>query len=159
MTALLYLAAFVLAFFPLGQAQIPQATLVVTANVQPVYRQGEEDSIDLTIILSDTAETVGEAVLFLNIVERDAAQTWTQAAHLIFASAREKESVFRIPFSGQALREGLTTRLVFKLRDHAKVGEYALVVQLYKGSETNPNRVKPEHRLSMRGFDFSVTNR
>lgn len=159
MTTLLYLAAFVPAFFPLGQAQVPQATLVVTENVQLVYRQGEEGNIDLTITLSDTAETVGEGVLFLNIVERDAAQTWPQAAHLIFASAREKESVFRIPFTGQALREGLTTSLAFKLRDHAKVGEYALVVQLYKGSETNPNRVKPEHRLSMQGFDFSVVER
>ena len=159
MTTLLYLAAFVLAFFPLGQAQVPQATLVVTANVQPVYRQGEEGSIDLTITLSDTAETVGEGVLFLNIVERDAAQTWPQAAHLIFASARERESVFRIPLSGRILREGLTTSLAFKLRDSAKVGEYALVVQLYKGSETNPNRVRPQDRVSMQGFDFSVTNR
>lgn len=140
----------------LGQAQSPQAVLNITANVQAVYRQGETGSIDFVITLNDDAATVGEGVLFLNIVERDAARNWPQAAHLIFATAREEKSVFRIVYSGEKLRDGLATSLSFKLRDRAKPGDYALVIQLYRGAETNPNRVRVADRVAMQGFDFSV---
>ena len=145
-----------LTFFVLGQAQSPRVTLNVTANVQATYRQGETADIDFVITLSDAAETVDEGVLFLNVVERDAARGWPQAAHLVFATAQEKESVFRVPYSGRALREGVSMGLSFKLREQAKPGDYALVIQLYRGRETNPNRVRVADRIALRGFDFSV---
>ena len=140
----------------LAQTQSPQAVLNVTANIQPEYRQGEEGSIDFVITLNDPGETVSEGVLFLNIVERDAARNWPQAAHLIFASASEAESVFKVPYSGQALRVGVGTRLNFKLRDRAKTSDYALVIQIFQGAETNPNRVRVADRIALQSFDFSV---
>lgn len=139
----------------LAQAQSPRATLSVTANVQTVYRQGEAGSIDFVITLDDAA-TVSEGVLFLNIVERDAARGWPQAAHLIFAAAREEKSVFRVLYTGRELQKGVAAGLKFTLRDRAKPGDYALVIQLYRGTETNPNRVRAADRIAMRGFDFSV---
>ena len=145
---------FVLTCVSLGLAQ---ATLLVMANVSSVYRQGEAGSIDFSLVLNDPEATVSEGVLFLNIVERDAARNWPQAAHLIFASAQERESVFRVPFSGETLRAGLKTSLEFKLRDRAKPGDYALVIQLYRGNETDPGRVRVADRIAMQSFDFSVT--
>ncbi len=139
-----------------SRAQTPPLTLLVTTNVQATYHQGETADIDFVITLNDAAETVDEGVLFLNVVERDVARGWPQAAHLIFATAQEKERVFRVPFSGQVLRGGLSTSLSFRLRDRAEPGDYALVVQLFRGAETNPNRVRVADRIALRGFDFSV---
>ena len=91
-------------------------TLLVTADLQPSYQQGQADNLELTIVLNDPDEIVGEGVLFLNSVERDAAKKFPQAAHKIFATAAESPSIFRIPYQGAALRAGFTTTLTFRLR-------------------------------------------
>lgn len=130
--------------------------LRVEAALEPVYLQGQGDEVELRIVLNDPAETLKEGVLFLNVVERDAARGWPQAAHKIFTSAEETPAVFRQPYTGTALRTGVTTSLAFELRAKAKPGDYALVVQLYEGSVTDPNRVSANNRVALKAFHFSI---
>lgn len=131
--------------------------LRVSVDIKSTYVQGQQDNINFTMNLNDQTGVFEEGVLFLNIVERDPAGKNPQAAHKIFTSAKETPKTFRQVYTGAELREGVSTTLEFGLRDGAKVGDYALVVQLFKGDETNPNRVKYENRVALKGFNFSIT--
>ena len=141
---------------PGGLAQVAPS-MQVSADMAPVYVQGRAGSVTLSMRLKDPDSTVSDGVLFLNVVERDEARGWPQVAHRIFALARETPKVFRLPYTGKELRRGVETRLEFQLRSRAKPADYALVVQLYEGTSTNPNRVEPENRLGMTGFNFTIT--
>mgnify|MGYP000008368532 CR=1 FL=1 len=151
----LVLTIFCLWICGLGTAQSGLG-LEVELDLASVYTQGQQADVKFDIFLNDTAD-LEQAVLFLNIVERDPAGKYPQAAHKIFATAKEVPSVFRKVYTGAALSKGVETTLSFQLRDGAKVGDYSLVVQLFEGDETNPNRVKVENRLALKGFDFSIT--
>lgn len=150
-------ALFCLYFLGLGVAQVTTG-LKVDVDLASTYRQGQQTNVTFAISLDDEELDLGQGVLFLNVVERDPAGKNPQAAHKIFATAKETPSVFRNVYTAAELREGLKTTLAFELRDSAKAGDYTLVVQLYKGDETNPNRVKYENRLALKGFNFSITN-
>lgn len=145
-----------LALLSSGLAQVAPS-VQVSADVAPVYVQGRTGNVTLSVRLEDPGNTISDGVLFLNVVERDEARGWPQVAHRIFALAKETPTVFRQPYTGEALRRGVKTRLEFQLRSRAKPADYALVVQLYEGTGTNPNRVKPENRLGMTGFNFTIT--
>lgn len=144
--------------FILSTNVLAQASLEVTTTLAASYPQGAEDAVTITVKLDEGAG-LEQGVLFLNIVERDPAGTYPQAAHRLFASASEEPGIFRVVVSSKALREGLQTTLSFSLRDRAKPGNYALVVQLFKGDTTNPGRVRVENRVGMRAFDFTVEAR
>lgn len=139
----------------LGLAQVTSG-LNVALNLETAYSQGQEATVNFVITLDDDALELEQGVLFLNIVERDAAGKNPQAAHKIFASAKETPSVFRTVYTGAELRAGVETSLSFQLRETAKIADYSLVVQLYRGAETNPNRVKYANRLALKGFNFSI---
>ena len=130
-------------------------TLEVITTLEQSYRQGQEGAITF-IISAETLDTAFEGVLFLNVVELDEARNWPQAAHKIFAAAKEAPTVFRVVRSGAELKGGLETELQFRLRERAKPGDYALVIQLYQGSVTDPNRVRGTDRIAMRGFNFRI---
>ena len=129
--------------------------LEVTTTLASSYSQGAEDAVTITVKLDEVAG-FEQGVLFLNIVERDPAQNYPQAAHKLFASANEEPGIFREVVSRQALRDGLQTTLSFSLRDRAEPGDYSLVVQLFEGETTNPGRVRVENRVGLRVFDFAV---
>ena len=141
---------------PCAAAQ-SELKLRVDVDMQSTYAQAQQGRISFTMVLEGPNEALDEGVLFLNVVERDPAGKNPQAAHKIFASAKETPKVFRQVYTGADLQKGVETTLEFQLRDSAKLGDYTLVVQLYRGSETNPNRVKYENRLALKGFNFSIT--
>lgn len=151
---LLPLLALVLVLFP-AAAEAPLVAQV-EAGLEASYRPGEHGEIAIRLVYDDPASGLTEGVAFLNVVERDPAHDWPQAAHKIFASASETPKVFRVVQSLEQLRAGLGTTLSFRLRDDAEPGEYALVVQLYRGSNTDPNRVRVEDRVLLKGFDFQI---
>lgn len=135
-------------------AEAPEAASEVRADLAASYRQGEAGVVRIEVRYP--APAAFEGVLFLNVVERDPARNWPQAAHRIFAAAAESPQVFRVVQGAQALAEGLSTTLEFRLRANAPPGPYALVIQLYRGRQTNPNRVRVEDRVLLKGFDFEV---
>ena len=152
----LVFAIFCLWICGLGAAQ-SGSDLQVELDLDSTYVQGQQADVKFDIFLENDPLDLEQAVLFLNIVERDPARKFPQAAHKIFATAKETPSVFRKVHTGAALREGVETTLAFQLRDGAKAGDYALVVQLFKGGETDPKQVNIENRLALKGFNFSIT--
>ena len=145
-----------LALLAPARADAPLPGFGVEAELQPVYRPGEAGVVIIRLRYDAASAALADGVIFLNVVERDAARKWPQAAHRIFAAASEDPPVFRRVYDGAALQSGLNTTLRFRLRERAPLGDYALVVQLYRGDETNPNAVRPEDRVLMRGFDFAI---
>jgi hypothetical protein len=152
--ALYLVSVLALTSLPLAWAQ----QLEATANLAPYYRPGDEIEIALTFRLV-SEEVVPVAVAFLNVVERDTARGYPQMAHRIFRSAESQNQVFQLAKPGEVWQRGVETALRARLRDDAPPGEYALVVQLFRGSNTNPHRVRSEDRLGIRAFNFSVIPR
>lgn len=134
-----------------------ESVSAIHAELNASYRPGEAGEVAISFAFA--APELERGVLFLNVVERDAARTYPQAAHLIFASASETPGIFRRVYSAEQLAAGLATTLSFRLRDNAKPGDYALVLQLYQGSVSHPNRVRPEDRLVLKSFNFSIEPR
>lgn len=155
MTRLLLACSLLALLVAPARALEPGAAGEVRADLAASYRQGEAGAVHISVRYQ--APEAFEGVLFLNVVERDPARTYPQAAHRIFADAAESPKVFRVVQDAPALAEGLSTTLRFRLRANAPPGPYALVVQLYRGRQTNPNRVRVEDRVLLQGFNFEVT--
>lgn len=130
--------------------------LIVESDIGSAYRAGTEHTLNFTFLLEDPAATVDRGVLFLNVVEIDAARNYPQAAHKIFEHADDEPRIFRVPFDGTVLREGLRTTVQVRLRSDAPKGDYALVFQAFRGEQTNPNRVRVADRVAMKAFNFTV---
>ncbi len=143
-----------LILLPLAWAQ----RLEAAANLALYYRPGDEIEIALAFRLVGE-EAVPVAVAFLNVVERDSARGYPQAAHRLFRSAESQNRVFQVAKSGEVWQLGVETILRARLRDDAPPGEYALVVQLFRGSNTNPHRVRSEDRLGIQAFNVTIVPR
>jgi hypothetical protein len=76
--------------------------------------------------------------------------------HRLFSSGSESNAIFQTPLSGDTLRAGLSTSYSFTFRNNAPPANYALVVQLFRGRNTNPNRVRVEDRIALRAVNFRV---
>lgn len=137
-------------------AQPADLELAVESNIQEAYLAGEAYEIDFSIRLVDPDALVERAVLFLNVVENDPARNYPQAAHLIFESAEETVEIFRIPFDGETLREGLETSIRIRFRLNVPEGAYSIVFQAFEGEQTNPNQVRIEDRVAIRSFPFTL---
>lgn len=129
----------------------------VRISAPSALRQGERGEATIRIAL--TAGELERAVAFLNVVKASPEENYPQAAHLIFADAAETPSLFRRVLSGEAWRAGQRTQLSFALKPDAPPGTYFLVVQLFRGRNTDPNRVRPEGRLALVLHAFTVEPR
>jgi len=154
MKTLYLVAALALLSLPLAWAQ----QLEATANLAPYYRPGDEIEIALAFRLVG-AEVVPVAVAFLNVVERDAARRFPQAAHKLFSSAESQNQVFQVAKPGEVWQRGVETILRARLRFDAPPGDYAIVIQLFRGSNTNPHRVRVEDRLGLQAFNVTIIPR
>jgi hypothetical protein len=137
-------------------ADAPLPTAAIQADVGASYAPGAVGEVPITLQFDDAVALPESGVVFLNVVEDDAARDWPQAAHRIFASASEDPPVFRRVLSAEALRAGLATTVRFRLRATAPPGRYHLVIQVYRGPVTDPGRVRAEDRVFMRGFAFDI---
>lgn len=150
----LVLAIALAGTMPLAWAQ----RLEGTANLAPYYRPGDEIEVTLTFRLVGE-EVVPMAVAFLNVVERDTARGYPQMAHRLFGSAESQNQVFQVAKPGEVWQRGVETVLRARLRANAPPGEYAIVIQLFRGSETNPHRVLSENRLGIQAFNVTIIPR
>jgi hypothetical protein len=123
------------------EAQPQEPAFAIETNIQDTYEAGGEYEIELFIRLVDPNASVERGVLFLNVVENNAAKNYPHAAHRIFERATETVEIFRIPFDGDTLRAGLETTVQVRIRPNAGVGSYSIVFQLFEGEQTDPNRV------------------
>jgi hypothetical protein len=148
-------ACLVLSFgFSQKEKTPPYVEFSVTMN--EVYKQGDSATIDISAQLIDPENVITEAVLFLNVVEVDEAKKYPQAGHLIFADASSPNDITKKVFTGDELRTGLSTTVTFLIKDNAKPANYSLALQLFKGTNTDPNRVQGEDRIDMRNFRFTI---
>lgn len=145
------------AWLPVALAQPYDAVrLQIASNIGESYRAGSEADIDLRIGVHDPVGVLDRGVLFLNVVElRDDGST-PQAMHLVFESAAVTDDIFQVVWDGEALRSGMETRVRVRLRSNAPAGDYAIVVQAFRGEETGPHRVRVENRVAMQSFPFRV---
>jgi len=133
--------------------------LQVSSTMATEYQQGESASVTFTITLDDPDGVIDQGVLFLNVVENSPEKNYPQAAHLIFAAVAEEPPLFRRVLSGVELQAGQSTTLNFRLRDGARTGRYVAVVQLFRGPDTSPWRVRAENRVGLVGFSFTLLPR
>lgn len=149
--ALLLLALLLL--LPAAAAQ----PVALEGDLAPSYRPGEEAWVTFRISAQDAAALPDASVLFLNVVLPDPARNYPQVAHRLFASAAlEGENMFQAVLDADALREGRSTVLHFRLKDGAPAGDYHVVLQLFDGSTTSPHRVRLEDRIAVRAFPFRI---
>lgn len=145
-------------FIALSVAMVASAqpSLRLETTLRPSYAPGESDSVEITVVLEDPELAVEGGVLFLNIVENNAERNWPQAMHRLFAAGSESNGIFQRYFTGDELRAGLQTTLSFTLRQDAPQLRYALVVQLFRGRNTNPHRVRERDRIALRAVGFRI---
>ena len=131
---------------------------IASSDIATIYCRGQSDEVNLEFGIKETANFSGEAVVFLGIVEVLANGNTPQAAHLILDAdgTNTNSTVFRNVVTANQLRRGLNTDLTFKLKENAPVGNYALVLQLFEGSVTDPQRVNNDNLLGRTWFNFEV---
>ena len=129
---------------------------VIQSNVPDVLTPGEAGSIEVFVKANDPEHHLSEAVVFLNVVEHDEAKRYPQASYRLFSSAEEETETLQRVLSGDALREGVSIRLNYQLRDNVKPATYSVVIQVFNGNNVNPNRVSIKQRLAMKPFVFVI---
>jgi hypothetical protein len=143
---------------PGASAQADDAPAFDVSIAAPsALRQGERGEATIRVALASGA--LERAVAFLNVVKASPEENYPQAAHLIFADASETPSLFRLPLDAEAWREGRRVQLSFALKPDAPPGKYFLVVQLFRGRNTDPNRVRVRDRLALVLHAFTVEPR
>jgi hypothetical protein len=143
-------------FIAVAQKEKTPPYVEFTGTMNSVYKQGDIATVDISVQLIDPENVITEAVLFLNVVEIDEAKKYPQAAHLIFADASSPNDITKKVYTGDELRVGLATTVTFVIKDNAKPANYSLALQLFNGTNTDPNRVKVEERIDMKNFKFTI---
>ncbi len=128
------------------------------SNALPEYNQGDSTKVGISVKLVDSDMDFENAVIFLNVVEIDAAQKYPQAAHKIFASASadNEYDIFKKVFTKEDLLAGLATNINFVFKDDADPLKYALVIQIFEGKNTNPHRLRGKHRIAFKAHSFTI---
>ena len=128
------------------------------SNALPEYHQGETTKVSISVKLTDADLDFENAVIFLNVVEIDAAQKYPQAAHKIFAAAKADDDIdiFKKVYSKEELLTGLATSIDFTFKDDAAPLKYALVIQVFEGKNTNPHRLANKHRIGFKAHKFDI---
>ncbi len=155
-----FMRLFIIFIFIIGlgfaQKQKDPPYVEFTATMNSVYKQGDSATIDISARLIDPENTITEAVLFLNVVEVDEAKKYPQAGHLIFADATSPNDITKKVITGDELRAGLATTVTFLIKDNAKPADYSLALQLFNGTNIDPNRVRVEERIDIKNFRFVI---
>jgi hypothetical protein len=140
-----------------GFPVLAQQVSMQVSGLQAEYHPGDSGQIGFFLQLLDPGESVpAQGVWFLNIVEPLDVGNVRQVSQLLFATANEEPVAFRRAFSTAELEAGIEGGLTFSFRSNAPAGTYNLVLQLFEGGNTNPNRVKPGQRLAMKAWPFSI---
>ena len=142
----------------LSAAALAQSPVNISLNLPAELPRGASARVDFELQLLDESLLDSQGVWFLNIVEPLGGGDVRQVSHLLFAAAREENTVFRRAFTTAELQAGLTTTIEFRLRQGAPTGDYLLALQLFNGPNTNPGRVKPADRMVMEFYPFRVTD-
>ena len=127
-----------------------------TAELVPDMVPGQESVARFTLQLNDEHAAVAQAVWFLNIVQALEDGEVRQVGHLLFDRARESGDGFRRVLSGEQLRAGVSAEVAFRVSGSAPPGEYLIVLQLFEGTTTNPNRVRTADRIAIGDWPFTV---
>lgn len=145
----------------LAPALASPGPVLLAGDVAPVYHPGEKAAVALRLVAEDGAALPDEAVLFLNVVIPDPERGWPQMAHRLFATAElaGDGDMFGEVLDAAALREGRSAVLHVRFKEHAPPGDYEVVLQLFRGPNTNPHRVRVEDRVAIRSFPFRVEPR
>ena len=132
-------------------------------NLHETYQPGQHGQVEITLTLDEESRTLRHAVAFLNIVKIDEENPdeVRQVAHELFtrSGTRESPRLFRSPWRGfQLIGEGRSTTLTFDLRDDAQPGQYYLALQVFKGNNVDPHRVKLSDRIGIEVHPFTIGN-
>lgn len=130
----------------------------IDANVAQQYRAGDEATLTINLHMESTETLPREAVLFLSVIRLYDSGGYVQATHQIFARAATEPNIFRTVLTSEDLQAGIKAQVDFQLRNRIKPGKYALVLQLFSGSNSNPHRVNVNERIAMRIFPFKIVN-
>lgn len=133
----------------------PQVSVQVElSGLNDTYAPGDTVHGTITLRLDDPGGNVREAVAFLNVVE--AREPWPQVAHRIVAHGEVTPEIFQVAFGRDVWTEGLTAEATLELREDAPPGRYDVVIQVFAGANTDPHRVDPDARLSLRSFRVNI---
>ena len=146
------LAAWLLVNFAVAQE------VSIDTNIAQQYRAGVEDALTINLHIENSETLPREAVLFLSVIRLLNSGGYVQATHKIFANANTEPNIFRTVLTNEDLQAGIKAQVNFQLRNRIKPGKYALVLQLFSGSNTNPHRVNVNERIAMQVFHFKIVN-
>ncbi|NOK79058.1 MAG: hypothetical protein GFH24_608434n15 [Chloroflexi bacterium AL-N5] len=128
----------------------------IASNLAASYEPGASGTVSISVQLLNPDLDFSQAVVFLNIVEIDERRTYPQVMHQLFSAADAAPDIFKTVYSKEQLLNGVSTNLVFFLRDNAKPGSYSMAIQVFSGNNTDPNRVRVQDRLGIQNFGFSI---
>lgn len=140
----------------IGFPALAQQTSMQVTGLQAEYQPGDSGQISFFLQLLDPGEPIEQGVWFLNIVEPLQGGKVKQMSRQLFATARQQPEAFRKVFTTAELQAGVTAELMFQFRNNAPAGTYNLVLQLFEGSNTNPDRVAGTRRLAIKAWPFSI---
>ena len=127
-------------------------------NALSEYRQGETTKMGISVKLIDESLDFENAVIFLNVVEIDAAKKYPQAAYKVFAAAKAENDIdiFKKVYTKEELLAGLASTISFTFKNNAAPLKYALVIQIFEGKNTNPHRLAGKHRIGFKAHSFNI---
>ena len=134
---------------------IENVSVSISTSLESAYQPGDSDSSEISVKIDDPDKALQNAVIFLAVTERLGGGSYRIAPEIL-ADGSVEPNIFQTVYSGKQLRKGLSSKLSFKLSDTATPSGYALVIQVFNGTETNPNLVKIENRIGSRTFRFDI---
>jgi len=142
-------------FFALGYAYAQDFDIRIL-NANNSYKQGDSASVFIFVKLQNVDLQIDKAVIFLNVVEIDKARKYPQAAHKIFATASIDNNIFKTVYSKEQLLGGVAANINYSFKNGAKLAKYAIVIQVFEGTNTDPHRLAGKHRLAIKAHNFDL---
>jgi hypothetical protein len=141
-------------------------TSTISQDPKPVFQGGDSIEGSFTIKAIDPDETIGVAVIFLNLVtacQKGEPCNPVQSGGDLFASEDDVKitnDIFQKVLTGDQLRAGLETSFSGKLKKDAKPNEYSMILQVFECRNTDPVTVGEDKsclpRLAIKGYRFFV---
>ncbi len=143
-------------FLLLGAGALAQTQVTIAADMPVELYPGSTATASIQLKVHDAALAAENGVWFLNVVEPLSGGEVRQVSQLLFAAAREDAPVFRRVFTAAELEAGLSASVEFEVRRNAPAGDYLIALQLFRGTNTDPNRTVTADRLAMEFVSFRV---
>jgi hypothetical protein len=158
------------------QDQVPKIALSTTlkpaetGKEYPIYCQGDEFDGNITLTLDDPDKIIDEAVIFLNLVKcvSTTASFCKEVQQIDIRDVFDQNNSSFTPdlnkklYQGSEvdnLRDGVTTVINAKLNASTPIGTYALAVQIFNCTVTDPNTVGTacaDKRIGIKSYKFQV---